>query len=174
MQVNSETDSEEGYECSNSKECIKLVHHTEHGFALHKDVFRDALCLRYIWLSSTTPTYHLTAYAVHKSEITVEHALNCPCGSFPYICHNKICDITSDLMNEVCHGIGTEPELQPVTEEQLSYRSVNRSDGARLDIATGNFWGRQLMAACIFQCTDFQSFCTKLLKHSLNQLLSPQ
>ena len=56
--------------------------------------------------------------------------------------HNEIRDITADLLTEVCHGVGTEPHLQPITEEQLSYRSANREEGARLDIVAENFWGR--------------------------------
>ena len=32
------------------------------------------------------------------------------------------------------------PTLQPLTGEQLSYRSVNNEDGARLDVAAKGFW----------------------------------
>ena len=42
----------------------------------------------------------------------------------------------------MCHGVGTEPSLQPVTGEPLTRRSANREDGARLDIVAENFWGR--------------------------------
>ena len=31
------------------------------------------------------------------------------------------------------HNVGIEPSLQPVTGENLSYRSANREDGARSD-----------------------------------------
>ena len=39
--------------------------------------------------------------------------------------HNEIWDITADLLQEGCHGIGIEPTLQPATEEQLTHRTAN-------------------------------------------------
>ena len=56
--------------------------------------------------------------------------------------HNEVWDITADLLTEACHGVGIEPHLQPITEEQLSFRTSNREDGACLDIVAENFWGR--------------------------------
>ena len=44
----------------------------EHGFALHKGAFGDALCLRYGW----RPT-HLPSHCICGREFTIEHALNC-------------------------------------------------------------------------------------------------
>ena len=40
----------------------------------------------------------------------------------------------------VCHTVGVEPILQPLTGEQLSYRSANIEDGARLDVVAERFW----------------------------------
>ena len=115
---------------------------TEHGFALHKGAFRDALCLRYGWCPSRLPTH-----CICGGQFTVEHALSCSRGGFPSIRHNEIRDITAELLSEVCHSVGTEPELQHVTEEQLTHRSANREDGARLDIVATNFWGRDRQRA---------------------------
>ena len=56
--------------------------------------------------------------------------------------HREVRDITADLLTEVCHGVGTEPHLQPVTEEQFTHRTANREEGARLDIVAENFWSR--------------------------------
>ena len=42
----------------------------------------------------------------------------------------------------MCHNIGTESPLQPLSGEQLTLRTANRGDGACLDIAADNFWGR--------------------------------
>ncbi len=75
----------------------------------------------------------------------VEHALNCPRGGFPSIRHNEIRDITADLLSEACHSVGIN--LQPVTEEQLTHRTANREDGARLDIVAESFWGRDRQCA---------------------------
>jgi hypothetical protein len=105
----------------------------EHGFALHKAAFRDALCLRYGWHQS-----HLPSHCICSKQFTVEHALSCPRGGFPSIRHNEIRDITANLLSEVCHGVGTEPSLQPLTGEQLRHRTANREDGARVDIVAEN------------------------------------
>ena len=48
--------------------------------------------------------------------------------SFTSIRHNELRDITAELLTEVCHGVGIEPTLQPLTGEQLSYRSANIDD----------------------------------------------
>ena len=115
----------------------------EHGFALHKGAFRDALCLRYGWCPS-----HLPSHCVCGEKFTVDHALNCPRGGYPSIRHNELRNITADLLSEVCHRVGTEPCLQPVTDKQLMCRTMNRVDGARLDIVAENFWGRDWQ--CVF------------------------
>ena len=83
----------------------------------------------------------------------IVHALRCSRGSFPSICHNKIRDITADLLREVCHSIGMKPRLQHVTEEQLTYRSANKKDNARLDIVATSFWRRDGSSSLSSQAT---------------------
>ena len=68
--------------------------------------------------------------------------LICARGGFPSIRHNEPRDITAGFLTEVCHNVGTEPPLQPLSGEQLTLRSANREDGARVDIAADDFWGR--------------------------------
>ena len=109
----------------------------DHGFTLHKGAFRDALCLRYGWHPEQLPSR-----CVCDQRFTIEHALSCSRGGFPSIRHNEIRDITAEFLTEICHGVGTEPCLQPVTGERLAQRSANREDGARLDIVAEDFWGR--------------------------------
>ena len=53
---------------------------------------------------------------IHLSD-TVEHAMNCPSGSFPSIRHNEVRDLTSPFLSEVCHNVRTEPTLQPLQTE---------------------------------------------------------
>ena len=62
----------------------------EHGFALHKGAFRDALCLRYGWLPSGLP-----AKCVCGHGFTVDHAMNCSSGGFPTLRHNELRDFTT-------------------------------------------------------------------------------
>ena len=108
----------------------------EHGFFLNKGEFQDALHLRYGWQPSRLPRT-----CVCGSSFTVDHAMVCPYGSFPSLRHNELRDLTAKALTEVCHNVGTEPQLQPLSGEILLLRSANREDGARLDIVADNFWG---------------------------------
>ena len=125
-----------------------------HGFALNKGAFRDALCLRYGW-------------------IPVDHCFNCKCGGFPSIDHNEVRDITAHLLTEVCHDVLIEPPLQELSGEALSYRSANRQDQARVDVAASGFWGssheRAYFDARIynpFARTYVNSFLSSCYKHN--------
>ena len=109
----------------------------EHGFALHKGAFRDALCLRYGW-----QPLHLPSHCICGHNYTIEHALICTRCRFQSIRHNELRDITAGFLTEVCHNVGIEPPLQPLSGEQLTLRLANREDGAQLDIAADDFWGR--------------------------------
>ena len=114
----------------------------EHGFCLHKGAFRDALCLRYGWKPPLLPSR-----CVCDKPFSVEHALSCSYGGFPSIRHNEIRDLTAHLMSEVCHNVGIEPELQPLTGERFHFRSANVEDGARLDVRAESFWGPDRQSA---------------------------
>ena len=94
---------------------------SDHGFTLQKGAFRDAMCLRYGWLPQQPPSR-----CVCDQKFLLEHALSCSRGGFPSIRHNEIRDITADLLTETCHGVDTEPCLQPITDEVFSYRSANK------------------------------------------------
>ena len=107
----------------------------EHGFALHKAAFHDAVALRYGWIPSNVPV----ECACGKS-FSVEHALSCAKGGFPSLRHNEVRDITASLISEVCSNVCTEPTLNPVSGQNLPASTVS-SDGARLDVAADGFWG---------------------------------
>ena len=109
---------------------------SEHGFALHKGAFHNALALRYGWTPDRLP-----AKCACGSTFSVEHALSCAKGGFPSIRHNEIRDLTATLLTEVCHDVCIEPELQPVTNEVLTGSTANSQAGARLDIAANGVWG---------------------------------
>ena len=108
----------------------------DHGFALHKRGFHDALAIRYGWTPSEMPST-----CVCGSKSSVEHALSCAKGGFPSIRHNEIRDMTATLLTEVCHGVCIELGLQPVPSEALTGATANHQDGARLDITASGFWG---------------------------------
>jgi hypothetical protein len=108
----------------------------QHGFALHKSAFRDALALRYGWIPKDIPSECPCGKPFH-----VEHALSCTKGGFPTLRHNEIRDLTASLLSEVCSNVSVEPPLQNLSGEHLPSGSVNREDGARADIAVDGFWG---------------------------------
>ena len=62
----------------------------DHGFALPKSAFRDALCLRYGWDIERLPSH-----CVCGQEFSPEHVLSCPTGGLPIVRHNE-CVIFSD------------------------------------------------------------------------------
>ena len=109
---------------------------SEHGFALHKRAFHDALALRYGW----TPT-EVPCTCACGNKFSVKHALSCAQGGFPSIRHNEIRNLTATLLTEVCHDVCIEPGLQPIPREILNGATANHQDGARLDIAASGFWG---------------------------------
>ena len=84
----------------------------EHGFALNKGEFRDAICLRYGWRPSHPPSHCSCGHS-----LDVEHALSCKHGGFPIKRHNEIRDITASWMDVVCTGVGVEPPLQQLDNE---------------------------------------------------------
>ena len=108
----------------------------EHGFALHKGAFRDALYLRYRWLPSGLPVNCACGQG-----FSVDHALNCPTGGYPTLRHNELRDFTAEILSEVCSDVCTEPHLQPLSGETLTYATANVEDGARLDVSATGFWG---------------------------------
>ena len=110
----------------------------EHGFALHKGAFRDALFLRYGWLPSGLPIHCACGQG-----FSIDHALNCPTGGYPTLRHNELRDFTAGVLSEVCTDVCTEPPLQPLSGETLTYATANVEDGARLDISAAGFWGSQ-------------------------------
>ena len=133
----------------------------EHGFALHKGAFRDALCLRYGWRPPILP-----ANCVCGKHFTIEYALSCPCGGFPSIRHSELRDLTAQFLTETCHSVGIEPPLQPLVDEHLRHQTANREDGARLDIVAKNFWGHDRQNA-YFDVRVFNSYARS---HRVNTL----
>ena len=117
----------------------------DHGFALSALRSLQRCPLTVLWLKSTSSTISLCLWP----RLTIEHALSCSRGRVQSIRHNEIRDMTVDLMSEVCYGVSIELCLQAVTEEQLMHKSLNRNDGAHLDIVAKTFCGRDR------QCTFF-------------------
>ena len=114
----------------------------EHGFSLHKQAFRDALCVRYGWEPTRLPS-HCSCGA----QFTTTHAFSCLTGAIPSIRHNRIRDVTAQLLSEVCPNVEVETPLQPLTGERFPYRTANVDDNARLGVKAQGFWGSDRQCA---------------------------
>ena len=113
-----------------------------HGFALHKAAFWDALSLRYGWEIKNSPSHCSCGHM-----FSVEHALSCLTRGYPSIRHNEVRDITGALLTEVCHGVSIEPHLQPLSGESMSHQNANTNTNSRLDIVAYGFWGSRFERA---------------------------
>ena len=109
----------------------------KYGFDLHKQSFRDALCLRYGWTPPRTASHCPCGHP-----FSVNHAFSCTKGALPTLRHNAIRDITVQLLTEVCPNVGIEPQLQPLSGESFRHKTTNTDDCARLDIKVQNFWDK--------------------------------
>jgi len=106
----------------------------QYGFALHKGEFIDAICLRYGFLPSRLPSH-----CVCGKDFSLSHALSCPHGAFPSIRHNEIWNLTANLMSEATHNVQLEPQLHPLSGENLHYHSAIQDDDARVDIRASGY-----------------------------------
>ena len=104
----------------------------EHGFALHKSAFQDALVLRYGCMASLcTPTL-----CACGASFSVDHVLSCLKGGLPSLRHNEIRDLTATLLTEVCSQVCIEPELQPIHNPDEFHLSTSNTG-----IAMNGCWG---------------------------------
>ena len=102
---------------------------------LNKSDFRDAVSLRYGFQFDGLP-----CSCVCGEDMTVDHAMTCPCGGYPIY---ELRDIIADVMQDAIHDVEVEPTLLPYDREDLHGRSSNRSTEARADIKARGFWTRQ-------------------------------
>ena len=109
----------------------------EQGFFLDKQSFTDALLLRYNFSLPRLPMN-----CVCGSSYDIEHALSCATGGFISIRHNELRDITANLLGEVCKDVCIEPQLQPLTGENLRYKTASTENEARVDVSARGFWVR--------------------------------
>ena len=104
------------------------------GFRLNKQQFWDALCLRY-----DIPLRDVPKYCQCGQKYSINHCLTCKKGGYVIIRHNIVRDTIAELLQEICKDVRVEPQLLPVTGEELPPRS-NTADGARADVSTIALW----------------------------------
>jgi len=83
--------------------------------------------------------HHGSHTIVSVADFSFSHALSCPHSAFPIIWHNEIRNLTANFMSEVTHNVQLEPQLHPLSGENLCYRSAIQDDDARVDIMASGF-----------------------------------
>lgn len=131
----------------------------EEGFVLNKREFFDALALRYRWNVKRLPIN-----CACGKKFDMNHALSCKKGGYIHRRHDRIRDLFADLVNEIAHGVQTEPVLQPLSGERLP-PGANCEGEARLDIAARVFWQECEMA--FFDVRVFNPFAKSHLNNNL-------
>jgi len=104
------------------------------GYALNKQEFTDAICMRYGWKVKGIPNH----CACGKTN-SVDHSLICKLGGYTSMRHNSVRDSEAQIMREVCRDVQTEPTLLPINGYDYQ-RKVNTADNARLDISAWGLW----------------------------------
>ena len=107
----------------------------EYGFDLKKHQFWDGISIRYGW-----PLSNLPMTCACGSKYDFQHSISCKKGGSVSIRHNNICDLTANILREVCNDVDVEAKLIPLAGEQLQYRSAVTGDEAGLDIRAWSFW----------------------------------
>lgn len=128
-------------------------------FNLSKREFFDAIAVRYKWqmknLPSTCPC---------SKSFTIDHALSCPKGGFIYKRHNELRDTIAVMINEVKNDVRIEPQLEPISGEQLRKGAI-LNDGARSDISAMGFWSRNQRA--FFDIRVFNAYAQRYANTTL-------
>jgi len=110
-------------------------------------------------------------------DFSLSHALSCPHSAFPIIRHNEIRNLTANLMAEVTHNVQLEPQLYPLSGENLRYCSAIQDDDARVDIRASGFWRclhhHTVFDVRIFNClaasNSSSTLATVFRKHELEK-----
>ena len=79
--------------------------------------------------------------------------------------HDRIRDLFASVIDDVAHGVRTEPPLQPLSGERLAAGS-NVEDGARLDVAARGFW--QICEMAFFDINVFNPMARSHLNKNLD------
>ena len=136
----------------------------EHGFTLHKEAFRDALCLRYGWQPNLLPST-----CVCGKTFSIEHALNCPLvvihlfDTMSYGTSLHHCLLKYAIVLELSLNC-----LQPLSSEFLKYKTANDAVDAHVDIVAENFWCRNRQKSYL-DVKVFNPFAKSYVKETLTQ-----
>lgn len=91
-----------------------------------------------IWMGSTGAPKPLLMWC------SIQHHT---CLQLPTIKHNRIRDLTAQLLTKVCPSVEVEPHLQPLSGETFQNQTTNVEENARLDVKALGFWGNKRLGA---------------------------
>ena len=98
---------------------LTLIYLDEHGFALNKAEFRDALSIRYNkrlkGMLSTCPC---------GQKFDPNHTMNSKRGDFVIMRHNNVRDFEANLLKTMHNDVEIEPALQEITNEEIPGNGV--------------------------------------------------
>ena len=77
----------------------------------------------------------------------LQHSLSCPKGGLVITRHNKLRNLTAEILGEVCKNVVIEPLLTPLTGEELP-KSSNTSNQIRADVSARGLWINGQRAFC--------------------------
>ena len=109
----------------------------EHGFFLAKQTFWDAVCLRY-----SIPLQRMPLSCVCGEPFNVQHVLSCPKGGYIIWTTQRDSRLHCRNFERNLSDVRSEPPLQPLNGEILSYASAITSNEARSDVSARGFWIR--------------------------------
>ena len=89
------------------------------GYALNKQEFTDAICMRYGWRMKGIPIH-----CACGETNSVDHSLICKLGGYISMRHNSVRDSEEQIMREVCRDVQTEPTLLPINEMIIKEKST--------------------------------------------------
>ena len=101
----------------------------------NKGEFRDRIRLRYGKELSRMPRTRVCG-----TDMSINHALNCPRGGYVIIRHNEVRDFLAHQLSNVCKDVTTEPELQTVDDENFSRQTTLTGEHAKPDIRARGFY----------------------------------
>ena len=84
--------------------------------------------------------------------------------------HNEVRDVLADAKSNVFQDVEVEPVLLPYSGEDLSWKTTNRSEQARVDIRTVGFWTRQQAAFFDIRVTHPRAGLVSAHKYSSDSL----
>ena len=76
------------------------------------------------------------------AKLDYQHSMSCKKGGFITMRHNDVRDLTANILEGVLNDVEVEPQLLPLTGENLRYQTAIRGDEARLDIQAQGSWQR--------------------------------